>query len=342
MDFERSSTDPPARRVRRACVALAILYALAPAVRAQTAQTASAAYPTKPIRLIVPFAAGGPTDALARAIGQKLQERWGQTVIIDNRAGASGSIGAEAVARAPADGYVLLMTTAGVVTTNPSLSPVRFDVVKDFAPVALAATISSLLVVPKSLKVDTARQFIALAKSRPGSMNFGSSGSGSASHLAMEMFDRAAGIELQHVPYKGAAPAVTDLLGGSVQVMLIGVSTVLPYVKSGALVALGVSSPQPSQLAPGVPTIAAAAGLPNFEVSNWLGLFAPAQTPPAIVKRLNAEINAIMQLPDLQASLGRDGFEPVASNTSEQFGAYVQAEIRKWSKLVKDAGITAN
>ena len=290
----------------------------------------------------MPFAAGGPADALARAIGQKLQERWGQTVIVDNRAGAGGSIGAEAVARSPADGYVLLLTTAGVMTTNPSLSPVRFDAVKDFAPIALAATISSLLVVPKALGVETAQQFIALGKSKPGAMNFGSSGPGSASHLAMVMFDRAAGIDLQHVPYKGAAPAVTDLLGGNVQVMLIGISTVLPYVKAGSLVALGVSSAQPSPLAPGVPTIAAAAGLPNFEVSNWLGLFAPARTPPAIVKQLNAEINTLMQLPEVRTSLGREGFEPVATNSPEEFGAYLQAEIRKWSKLVKDGGITAN
>ena len=318
---------------------LATLLAYAPAARAQTA---AAPYPSKPIRLIVPFAAGGPADALARAIGQKLLERWGQTVIVDNRAGAGGSIGAEAVARSPADGHVLLLTTAGVVTTNPSLSPVRFDTVRDFAPIALAATISSLLVVPKSLHVETAQQLIALARSKPGSLNFGSSGPGSASHLAMAMFDRAAGIELQHVPYKGAAPAVTDLLGGNVQVMLIGVSTVLPYVKAGTLVALGVSSPQPSPLAPGVPTIAAAAGLPNVEARPWLGLFAPAQTPPAIVRQLNAELNAIMQLPEVRASLGREGFEPVPGNTPEQFGAYVQAEIRKWSKLVKDAGITAN
>jgi tripartite-type tricarboxylate transporter receptor subunit TctC len=329
----------PTRFTALAAIGLAALLTVAPAARAQTA---APPYPSKPIRLIVPFAAGGPADALARAIGQRLQDRWGQTVIVDNRAGAGGSIGAEAVARSPADGHVLLLTTAGVVTINPSISPVRFDTLKDFAPIALAATISSLLVVPKSLRVETAQQFIALAKTKPGSMNYGSSGPGSASHLAMAMFDRAAGIELQHVPYKGAAPAVTDLLGGNVQVMLIGVSTVLPYVKAGSLVALGVSSPQPSPLAPGVPTIAAAAGLPNFEVSNWLGLFAPAQTPPAIVRQINAEINAIMQLPEVRASLGREGFEPVAGNTPEQFGSYVQAEIRKWSKLVKDAGITAN
>jgi tripartite-type tricarboxylate transporter receptor subunit TctC len=331
----------PARRTHLArlagAMAAATAFACAPAAHAQ-----DATYPNKPIRLIVPFAAGGPNDALARVLGLKLGERWGQPVVVDNKAGAGGSIGAEFVAKAPADGYTLLLSTTGVVAINPSLSQVHFDTVKDFAPITLAATIPSLLVVPPSLNVKSAKEFIALAKTQSGKMNFGSSGPGSASHLAMAMFDKAAGIELQHVPYKGAAPAVTDLLGGNVQAMLIGVSTVLPYVNAGKLVPLGVSSLKPSPLVPNVPTIAEAAGLPKFEVSNWLGVFAPTGTPPAIVNKLNAEINKIMQQPETWQSLSKDGFEPVTANTPAQFGSYVKSEIAKWSKLVKDAHITAN
>jgi len=310
------------------------------AVPAARAQDAAANYPNKPIRMIVPFTAGGPTDALARAIGQKLGERWKQSVVVENRAGAGGSIGAEFVAKSRADGYVLMLTTAGVVTVNPSLSPVNFDTMKDFAPVALASTIASLLVVPPSLNVHSTKELIALAKSRPGEMNYGSSGNGSASHLAMALFDKAADIKVQHVPYKGAAPAVTDLLGGNVQVMLIGLSTVLPYVSSGKLVALGVSSLKPSPLAPSVPTIAEA--LPGFEASNWLGIFAPAGTPPAIVNKLNAAINDIMQQPDTWGTISKDGFEPVPPNTPQEFGKYVQSEITKWARVVKESGMTSN
>ena len=332
----------PSRSRRHALIIAALAASCTVAMPRAQAQDAAATYPSKPIRLIVPFAAGGPTDALARAVGQKMGERWGQSVVIENRAGAGGSIGAEFVARSQPDGYVLMLTTAGVVTVNPALSQVRFDTMKDFAPVALASTISSLLVVPPSLNVKTAKEFIELARSKPGKLNYGTSGSGSASHLAMELFDRAAGIKVQHVPYKGAAPAVTDLLGGTVQVMLIGVSTVLPYVTAGKLVPLGVSSLEPSPLAPEVPTIASAAGLPGFEVSNWLGIFAPADTPPAIINKLNAEINSIMQLPETRANLAKDGFEPVPVNTPAQFGAYVQQEITKWTKVVKDTGMTSN
>jgi tripartite-type tricarboxylate transporter receptor subunit TctC len=321
---------------------VAVAAAITTLSSAAQAQDTVATYPNKPIRLIVPFSAGGPTDALARAIGQKMGQRWGQPVVIENRAGAGGSIGAEFVARSQPDGYILLLTTAGVVTANPSLSPVHFDTMKDFAPVALTSTIASLLVVPPSLNVKSVKELIDLAKSKPGQLNYGSSGTGSASHLSMALMDRAAGINILHVPYKGAAPAVTDLLGGNVQVMLIGLSTVLPYVNSGKLLALGVSSLQSSPLAPNVPTIAAAGNLPGFEASNWLGVFAPASTPPAIVNKLNAEINAIMQLPETRSGLAKDGFEPVAVNTPAQFGTYVQSEINKWSKVIKELGITTN
>ena len=338
----RAGPRPIRRSMPRAWLGLAAALVLLPPAPAARAQDAVTAYPSRPIRLVIPFAAGGPPDALARALGQQLGERWGQPVVVDNKAGAGGSIGAETVAKSPPDGYTLLLSTTGVVAVNPSLSKVGFDTLRDFSPVLLAATIPSLLVVPPSLNVKTAKEFIALAKSRPGALNYGSSGPGSASHLAMAMFDKATGIELQHVPYKGAAPAVTDLLGGNLQAMMIGVSTVLPYVNAGKLVALGVSSPRPSPLAPGLPTIAEAAGMPGFEVSNWMGLFAPAGTSPAIVDRLNAEITAILRRPETWQSLSRDGFEPVPANSPAEFGRYLREEITRWSRLVKDASITAN
>ncbi len=291
--------------------------------------------------MIVPFPAGGPADALARIVGEQLAQRLGQPVVIDNRAGAGGSIGAEMAARAEPNGYTLLFTTAGVVTVNPSLNKVPFDTMRDFTPVVLAATISSILVVPPSLHVVSVQELIRLAKSKPGELNYGSSGSGSASHLAMESFNRAAGVRITHVPYKGAAPAVTDLLSGNVQVMLIGLSTVMPFVRAGRLTPLGVSSLAPSPFAPDIPTIASA-GMPGFEVSNWLGMFAPVRTNAAIIEKLNAATNAIMTLPDTKQRMGKDGFENVASNTPAQFASYVQSEIARWSKVVKEAGIASN
>ena len=323
-------------RPRRFAVLCATALTLAvPTLHAQ----APAGYPDKQIRMIVPFPAGGPTDALARAIGQALGQRLRQPVVVENRAGAGGSIGAEMVARAEPTGYTLMMTSAGVVTVNPSLSKVPFDTLRDFAPVALAATISSILVVPPSLNVKSVRELVDLARSKPGQLNYGSSGTGSASHLAMELFDRMAGVHFVHVPYKGAAPAVTDLVAGNVQVMLIGSSTVMPFVRAGKLVPLGVSSLKPSPLAPDIPVIASPL-LPGFEVGNWFGVFAPAHTAPSIVERLNVEINAIMKLPELKAQLARDGFEAVAANTPAQFGTYVKEEVAKWSRVVKEAGIT--
>lgn len=321
---------------RRSLLALAAGGCLAPG--ALLAQGAGGTYPGQAIKMIVPFVAGGPTDVLARAIGVRLTERWGQPVVIDNRAGAGGNIGAEAASKAAPDGYTLMLGTAGILAVNPSLSKVRFDSVKDFAPVTLTANLTSMMAVHPSLNVKTVKELIALAKSRPGELNYGSAGNGSASHLAMERFNRAAGVDIRHVPYKGAAPAVNDLVAGNVQVMLIGLPTIMPQVAAGRVVALGISSLKPSTMAPGLPTIADAAGLPGFEVSNWLGIMAPAATPKPIVARLNAEIVSILNRADVKEQLLKAGFEPLTS-TPEHFAKYLEEELASWAKVVKEAGI---
>lgn len=302
------------------------------------AQSAATGYPRQAIRMIVPFAAGGPTDILARAIGVRLTERLGQPVVIDNRAGAGGNIGAELASKAAPDGYTLILATAGILAVNPSLAKVRFDSVKDFAPITLTATLTSIMVVHPSLNIKNVKELIQLAKAKPGELSYGSSGNGTASHLAMEKFNRAAGVDIRHIPYKGASPAVNDLLSGTVQVMLIGLPTVMPHVTAGRIIALGISSPGPSAMAPGMVSIAEAAGLPGFEVSNWLGLLAPAGTPRPIITRLNAEIVEILHRPEVKDQLLKGGFEPVTS-TPKQFASYLDSELKVWSKVVKDAGI---
>ena len=327
----RASRSP--RRVWLSGIATAVLAGRV------AAQGPAATYPAKPIRMIVPFAAGGPTDILARAIGQKLTERWGQPVVIDNRPGAGGNIGAELAARSAPDGYTLMLGTAGILAVNPSLSRVRFDSQKDFAPIALTANLTSIMVVHPSVPARTVRELIQLARSRPGELNYGSAGNGTASHLATEKFKRVAQVDMKHIPYKGAAPAVADLLSGTVQVMLIGLPTVMPHVAAGRLVPLGISSLGPSPMAPGLPTIAESGGLPGFEVTNWLGLVAPAQTDPAIVAKLNREVVEILGLVEVRDQLLKGGFEPGAS-TQEQFARLLDAELRTWARVVKEAGIT--
>ena len=333
-----SPTMTHTRAQRRALLALLAAGGAAPSV---LAQASAGAYPQQPIKIIVPFAAGGPTDVLARAIGVKLTERWGQPVVIDNRVGAGGNIGAELAAKAAPDGYTLMLGTAGILAVNPALSKVRFDSVKDFAPISLTANLTSLLAVHPSLKVKTARELIALAKSKPGQLNYGSSGNGTASHLAMERFNRIAGTDIRHVPYKGAAPAVNDLVAGNVEVMLIGLPTIMPQVAGGRVVPLGISSLKPSAMAPGLPTIADAAGLPGFEVTNWLGMMAPAGTPRPIVARLNREIVDILNRQDVKDQLLAAGFDPLTSS-AEQFASYLESELALWGKFIRETGIKAD
>ncbi len=318
-------------------LALAALLLVSSAALAQSAP----GYPSKPIRMIVPFTAGGPTDILARAIGQKLTEALGPQVIVDNRPGANGNIGAELVVRSPPDGYTLLLATAGILTVNPSLqarSP--FDVTRDLAPIALAASITNVLIVHPTLPVKSVREFIRLAQSRPGQLSYASSGTGSASHLAMELFKSTARVDILHVPYKGAAPGITDLMGGHVQVMLIGLPGALPPIKAGKLKALAVSSVRRSPAASELPTIAEA-GLLGFEVINWLGVLGPAAVPRDVITRLNQEINKALQQPDTREKLVSQGFETMGG-TPEQFAAYMKTETAMWAKVVKASGVKAD
>ena len=327
---------PPFETGRRQVLTLGAATLVAPGV--VLGQAAAGDYPKQPIRMIIPFAAGGPTDVLARAISVKLSERLGQPVLNDNRAGAGGNIAAESAARATPDGYTLMLGTAGILTANPHLSKVRFDSQKDFAPIGLTAGLSSIMVVHPSLNVKTVKELIALAKSKPDALSYGSSGNGSASHLAMERFNREVGVNIQHIPYKGAAPAVNDLLSGTVQVMLIGLPTIMPHVTSGRVIPLGVSSLKASPLAPGVMPLADAMGVPGFEVNNWIGLVAPAGTPKAIITKLNAEVMGILRNPEVRDQLLKGGFEPLTS-TPEQFASQIDIELSVWRKVIKDAGI---
>jgi tripartite-type tricarboxylate transporter receptor subunit TctC len=301
-------------------------------------QVAPAVYPVKPIRIIVPFTPGGPADMSARPIAQGLTESWGQQVIIDNRPGGSGNIGAELAAKSAPDGYTLLMATPGIIAVNPSLySKIGFDTVRDFAGVTNAATTASIMVVPPSLPVQSVKDLIGLARAKPGQLSYATAGNGSASHLGTEMFKSIANVDIVHVPYKGAAPGVTDLMGGHVHLMIIGMPVALPHVRSGKLKSLGVASLKRSPAAPELATLNES-GLPGFEVLNWMGLVVPVKTPQGIVSKLSAEIRGILHKPEMKERLLAQGFEPVG-NTPAEFDAYIRSEIAKWSKVVKQAGI---
>jgi tripartite-type tricarboxylate transporter receptor subunit TctC len=298
-------------------------------------------YPNKQIHFIVPFPPGGPADVQARIVGQKLSVRWKQPVLIDNRPGAGGSIGAELVSRAPADGYTFLYTTSGPISVNPIFSNSSFDPLKNLSSVILTSTLYSVMVVNPSLNIKSIDELIQYAKENPGKLNYASSGNGSTSHLSMEQFIRLAGVQIKRIPYKGATPAINDLLGGNVQVMLMGLTSVLPFIESGKLTAIGVSSLKPSPLAPKIPTIASN-GMNGFEASNWLGVFAPPNTPTEIVNKMNNEIYAIMKLPDVKERLFKEGFEPMPTYTPQQFKEFIQKDIEKWSKIIKESNITTD
>ena len=298
---------------------------------------AAAEYPTKPIRLIVPFSPGGPSDILGRTLGQSLAERLGQQVVIDNRGGAGGNIGAEIAARSGPDGYTIFLGTPGILIANPAMGKVPFDTLRDFEPVMLAANMTSIMVLHPSVPVRTLKEFIDYARARPRQLTYGSSGNGSASHLATELFKLAARVDIAHVPYKGAAPAVTDLLGGHLTVMLIGVPVSLPHVRAGKLTALGIASLQRYPAAMDLPTLAES-GLPGFEVANWFAVLAPAGTPASTVTRLNAELNAVLRIVEMRERLLKQGFES-GGGTPGQLAAYLRAEMEKWTKVVREARI---
>lgn len=295
-------------------------------------------YPAKPIRLVVPYPPGGPLDIMARAIGQKLTEAWKQPVVVDNRAGAGGNIGADLVAKSPADGYTLLMGAVATHAINPGLySKLPYDPVKDFTPVALVAQVPNILVINPSVPAKSVRELIALARAKPGYLNFGSGSTGSTGHLAGELFNTMAGVQMVHIPYKGAAPAMADLLSGQVQLMFDNLANALPNVKAGRLRALAVTTLARSAAMPDLPTVAES-GLPGFDLTTWFGLMVPAGTPPEIVARLNAEIVRALNAKDMRERLQKMGAEPPADNTPEHFAAFIGTEAAKYAKVVKDSG----
>ena len=295
-------------------------------------------YPTRPIRLVVPYPPGGPLDIMARAIGQKLTEAWNQPVVVDNRAGAGGNIGADLVAKSPPDGYTLLMGAVATHAINPSLySKMPYDPVKDFAPVALVAQVPNILVVNPAVPAKTVRELIELARAKPGYLNFASGSTGSTGHLAGELFNTMAGVKMVHIPYKGAAPATADLLAGQVQLMFDNLASALPNVKAGKLRALAVTTLARSPAMPDLPTIAES-GLPGFDLTTWFGLMVPAGTPPEIVAKLNAEVVRALNANDMRERLEKMGAEPPANNTPEHFAAFIRAEAAKYARVVKDSG----
>ena len=295
-------------------------------------------YPTKPIRLIVVFTTGTTTDILARLIGPKLTEAWGQHVLVDNRPGAAGIVGATLAAKAPADGHTLLVSTSSAFAINPGLyEKLSYNAIEDFAPITNMVTTPQVLVVNPSFSAKTVTELVAAAKSQPQPLNFASIGIGSTSHLTMEMLSSNAGIKLSHISYKGSSAAHLEILGGQITTMFDGEPAVLAFIKSGKLRGLGVASLARSRFLPQLPTIAEQ-GYPNFEAVGWSGLVAPAKTPPRILDQLNAEIVRILKMPDVQERLTALAFTPVG-NTREQYAAFIKTEIARWSKVIKDAGV---
>ncbi len=295
-------------------------------------------YPAKPVRLVVPFAPGGGTDIVGRLIAAKLTESWGQAVVVDNRAGAGGVIGADIVAKAPADGYTLLMGTPGPLTINPNLmKSMPYQTMRDFTPIALATLSPFILVVHPAVAARSAKELVALAKARPGSLNYGSAGNGSVGHLAGEQLAALAGIDIVHVAYKGSSLAVTDLIGGQLQFMLENLPTVLPHIRAGKLRALAVGTRRRSGLVSEYPPLSEA-GVPGYEASTAFGVLAPARLPQAVLARLNRDIVQVLQSADVKEKLSRQGVEAVGS-TSAEYAAHLRAELERYARVVKTAGI---
>ncbi len=301
-------------------------------------------YPSKPLRIVVPFTPGGSSDILARALGNELTKSLSQPVVIENVPGAGGSIGAERVAKSAADGYTLLMGHVGTLAVNPALYPkLAYDPVKDFAPVAWVARVPNILVVHPSVAASDVKSFIALAKNKPGQLNYGSGGNGSAAHTTTEYLKSQSNISLLHIPYRGTAPSVTDLLAGQIQVLFTGAPALIPHIKSGKIRALAVSSPKRLDILPDVPTVAESGlkALANFEADQWYGIVAPRGTPAEVVLKLNAAINAALVLPEVKTRLSSEGAYP-APTTPDAFSQLIASEIKRWAPVVKRAGITAD
>ena len=294
-------------------------------------------FPTKPIRLIVPFPAGGPNDIIARVIGQRMSELTKQPVLIDNRGGQAGVLGTDAVAKANPDGYTIGITSASALVISPTMEQVPYDVAKDFAPVTLVVTVPEMLVVASNVPAKNMDELIALAKAQPGKFNFASAGVGGLPHLAGELFKLTAKIDVVHVPYRGAAPAINDLLGQQVQMTVLDLPVLLPHIKAGSLRPIALGAPQRAPTAPDVPTTAEV-GMPDLLIENWYGMIAPAKTPKDIVAALNRIANQAMADSSVKEKLADQGLT-VAGDTPEHFRGFVDAETRKWAKVIKDAGI---
>jgi len=314
-----------------------LLVALLAASTALSAAAATTEYPMRPVRLVVPFAAGGPMDIMSRALGERLTTRLGQQIVVDNRGGAGGSIGAEIVARSAPDGHTLLTGHIGTHAINVSLYPkLGYDPVKDFAPISLIATLPLGLFVNVSVPANSVSELIALAKAKPGQINFASAGSGGPTHMAGEMLKAMAAVDIVHVPYKGNAAGLTDLVAGRVQMMFSNLLTAMPHVKAGKLRAVAISTAQRSPQAPDLPTIAES-GVPGYDFTPWYGIFAPGGTPRPVVMKLNREIDTILNAPDLKERFRTQGIDLVTS-TPEAFSALIRKDIPKWREIVKKSG----
>jgi len=295
-------------------------------------------YPSRPVRLIAPFSAGGGVDIVARLVAQRLSEKWGQQVVVDNRTGATGIIGTDLAAHATPDGYTLLMGNAATHAVNVSLfKKLPYDAIRDFVPITLVGRVPEMLVVHPALPASTVQELIALAKSKPGELTFGSAGSGSPPHLAGELFQSLAKIRLVHIPYKGSAPALTDLIAGQINMYFSNILSAVPYVKGGRLRGLGVTSAKRSVVAPDIPAIAEA-GLPGYEDYNWYGVLAPKGTPKAIVDKLHTDIVHVVKSTDVEDRLTKDGAEVIA-NTPAEFAKFIREEIQKYAQIIKQSGL---
>ncbi len=323
----------------RVLAAVAALFLAAPAMAVlMSAPVQAQAYPSKPVRFVVPFAPGGTTDILARLVGQKLSEVYGQQFVIENRAGAGGNIGAEIVAKAPSDGYTILMGTPGTQAINQYVyRAMPYDTAKDFAPVSLVALVANVLAVNPQVPARDLKELIALAKARPGTLNFATPGNGTTGHLSTELMKAMAGIDLTHVPYRGSGPALQDLLAGQVQMTIDNIPSALPHIQGGALRALAVTSAKRWFALPDVPTMAEA-GIPNYEATSWFVVMAPARTPADIVNRLSAEIDTQLRTEDMRKKFREVGAEPVGG-TPAALGAFLTAEQTKWKGVVEAAKV---
>ncbi len=299
------------------------------------------AYPSKPVRMLLAFPPGGPTDINARLFAQKLSEQTGQPFVVENRPGAGGNIAAAEAAKAAPDGATIFYNTSAITIAPALSSSVPFDPVKDFAPVALTATVPLVLAINPGVPAKNLQEFLAYARANPGKLNYASSGSGTITHLSGALFASQMGLKMQHIPYKGSAPALVDVVGGQTQMMIDTISTVLPYARDNRLRPLAVAVQRRLAVLPDVPTLEEAANLPGFEMSAWQGIVVPAATPREIVAKLNAEINRAVQNPDLRQKLALGGSEPLGG-TSEQYAAYIRSELQRWTRVVKDAGAKAD